>query len=339
VPTLQSRCRFLLNAPLGFTVVVALLSVSLIGCKPNSATTPAGDNVIDATVTTGMVADLVRAIGGKHVRVKQLMGAGIDPHLHQPSVVDIRAISSADIVFYNGLMLEGKMSEILQRSDIRTFAVAEALSAETLGIDPAEHAHPDPHVWMNVDLWRQVADGIRGELTAYDPAHAADFAAAHAELDAQLAALHQYGIEVLAGVPPEKRVLVTSHDAFRYFGTAYGVEVQAIQGISTESEASLNRVLELEDILVERKIAAVFIESSVPKESVETLLRGTKSRGHTVTIGGTLYSDAMGNEGTYEGTYIGMMDHNLSTIARALGCTTVPADGFRGRAAAEAKQE
>lgn len=316
-----------------------MIGLLLSGCTSSSDGSKAtGNQGINATVTTGMVADLVRAIGGEHVQVKQLMGAGVDPHLHKPSVVDIRAISSADIVFYNGLMLEGKMSEILERSDIRTFAVAETLSPETLGIDPAEHSHPDPHVWMNVELWRQVAESIRSELTAIAPEHKDDFAEAHAKLDTELAALHQYGIKILACVPSEKRVLVTSHDAFRYFGHAYGVEVQAIQGISTESEASLNRVLELEDILVERKIAAVFIESSVPKESVETLLRGTASRGHTVTIGGTLYSDAMGNEGTYEGTYIGMMDHNLTTIARALGCTNVPERGYRGQLAPKATE-
>ncbi len=292
-----------------------------------------GTYPIKATVTVGMVADIVRAIGGKHVEVTQLVGAGIDPHLHKPSRDDVLAIRSADIVLYNGFMLEGKMGDLLGRTATsrRTHAAAEYLPAAELDESHSEgmHGEPDPHVWMNVALWRLVAKGISAELVAYDPTHADDYHAAHQRLDQELEALHQYGIRVMQGVPPEQRLLVTSHDAFRYFGRAYGIEVQAIQGMSTESEAGLSRINELVDLLVTRKVNSVFVESSVPEDSVQALLRGAESRGHTVQIAGKLYSDAMGNAGTYEGTYIGMMDHNLSTIARALGCTEVPEGGFR----------
>lgn len=325
------------------TVAVGLLAALFLGGCDSKLGVPidpqySGTYPIKATVTVGMVADIVRAIGGKHVEVTQLIGAGVDPHLYKPLRADVAAILSADIVFYNGLMLEGKMGEILERTarDRRTFAAAEALSAATLAAassdgadDDTLHGHPDPHVWMNVDLWRQVAEAIRDELREYDPEHASDYDAAFEQLSAQLTALHRYGVRVMSCVPPEQRVLVTSHDAFRYFGRAYGIEVQAIQGISTDSEAGLNRINGLVDMLVSRKVSSVFVESSVPEDSIEALLRGAASRGHVVEIAGQLYSDAMGNAGTYEGTYIGMMDHNLSTIARSLGCDQVPPDGFR----------
>lgn len=324
--------------------LAALLLLSFLGCNGDSGSTEkstekslpsetefAGNYPIKATVTVGMVADIVRAIGGKHVEVKQLMNAGVDPHLYTATRDDSAAILGADIVFYNGLLLEGKMSEMLERtsSSRRVFAAGESLSKTNLAEDPTQQHHPDPHVWMSVDMWRTVAKGIQVELSSFDPEHSSDYESAAEILDAKLASLHDYGRKVMAGVPEDQRVLVTSHDAFRYFGGAYGVEVQAVQGISTESEAGLRRINELVDMLVDRKVASVFIESSVPKESIESLLRGAQQKGHRVTIGGTLYSDAMGNAGTYEGTYVGMMDHNLTTIAKALGSTTVPENGFR----------
>jgi manganese/zinc/iron transport system substrate-binding protein len=279
-----------------------------------------------------MVADLVRAIGGEHVEIKQLMGAGVDPHLFKPTRDDVQAILNADIVFYNGLLLEGKMAETLKKAShsTRSFAAAEALPKDILASDPTEQAHPDPHVWMNVDLWSQTAQAIAEELSRFDPEHATDYREQAMQLQEKLVRLHRYGIEIIGCIPADQRVLITSHDAFRYFGEAYSIEVEAVQGISTESETGLNRINQLVDMLVERRIGSVFIESSVPKESIEALLRGAQSRGHTVTIAGSLYSDAMGSDGTYEGTYIGMMDHNLTTIARALGCDQVPANGFRG---------
>lgn len=277
-----------------------------------------------------MVADLVREIGGEHLKVTQLMGPAVDPHLHKPSRDDVQAIASGDAVFYNGLLLEGKMAEALEMSaqSRPTCVIGSQLTLPTdiVGADPH---HPDPHVWMDVSLWSQAAEVVGKFLQGFDPKHAQEYAQRTSELRAKLDKLHAYGQKIMATIPAERRVLITSHDAFRYFGKAYGLEVQAIQGISTESEAGLQRINELVDLLVSRKIEAVFVESSVPRKSIEALMEGARSRGQTVKVGGELYSDAMGEEGTYEGTYIGMMDHNLTTIARALGANDVPADGFR----------
>ncbi|MEZ6150778.1 MAG: zinc ABC transporter substrate-binding protein [Pirellulaceae bacterium] len=312
------------------------------GCRPNASSTASrvssphepfsGEYPIEATVTIGMLGDLVRQIGGEHVRVTQLMGAGVDPHLYKPLRDAVLAIRSADIVFYNGLLLEGKMSELLAQHGRthRTFAAGDTLTSDIVGGDDPHSGHPDPHVWMNVSLWSQVAEGVGKELAEFDPPHAEDYARATEQLRNELAALHAYGQQIVGCIPAEQRVLVTSHDAFRYFGEAYDVEVQAVQGISTESEAGLSRINELVDMLVARKVGAIFTESSVPQDSIRALLRGAESKGHQVRIPDTpLYSDAMGDAGTYSGTYIGMMDHNFTTIARELGCPRVPAGGFR----------
>ncbi len=283
-----------------------------------------------------MIADLVREIGGDQVAVKQLLGSGVDPHLYKPNRDDIQALSSADLVFFNGLMLEGKMAEVLHRQK-HSVAVAERLAPERLNPEHADKSsdseatdgHEDPHVWMDVSLWSEVAQIIGDELSTYDAANAAAYQERTATLRKKLDALHQYGREQIACIPDSQRVLITSHDAFRYFGRAYGIDVEAIQGISTESEAGLQRVNDLVDLIVARKIRAVFVESSVPKESIEALRRGAASRGHEVKVADELFSDAMGADGSYEGTYLGRMDHNLSSVARALGCETVPAQGFR----------
>lgn len=290
-----------------------------------------GTYPIQATVTVGMIADIVRAIGGQHVEVTQLMAADVDPHTFKPLRDDVLAIRAADIVFYNGLLLEGKMAEVLERiaNTRRSLAVAETLDPQAIATDEAGAHHPDPHVWMDVSLWKKAAEELAAELVRFDPSHADDYQAGYQSLAVELDALHAYGQQMVGCVPERQRVLVTSHDAFQYFGRAYGLEVEAVQGISTESEAGLNRINQLVDMLVERQVASVFVESSVSEDSIVALIRGAASRGHQVEIAAKLYSDAMGEAGSYEGTYVGMMDHNLTTIARALGCTNVPAEGFR----------
>ena len=321
------------------STIVGLSLFSILGCGDSKQASKRvatftgqyeGKYPIRATVTVGMVADLVREIGGEHLEVTQLLGSTSDPHLYKPTRDDVNSLMKADIVFFNGLYLEGKMAETLQRltEKKRSVAVAERLSAERLGNTTSGHEHPDPHVWMDVSLWSEVAQAIGDELSEYDPAHKEDYIMRTQGLRNKLDALHQYGVEQIAGIPKDQRLLVTSHDAFRYFGRAYGIEVEAIQGISTESEAGLQRMNELVDMLVDRKVKAVFVESSVPKESIESLLLGAQNRGHKVTIAAELYSDAMGDSDKDEGTYIGMMDHNLSSIARALGSETVPEGGF-----------
>jgi manganese/zinc/iron transport system substrate-binding protein len=241
----------------------------------------------------------------------------------------------ADLVFYSGLMLEGKMADLFERLSSKrpVFAVTRGLSEQKLLREAEANEDIDPHVWMDIRLWRGSLETVAQALAEFDPERAELYRERAAGYDQRLQRLHAYGESVLASIPPERRVLVTSHDAFRYLGQAYGLEVVGIQGLSTESEAGLQQINRLVDLLVERRIQAVFVESSVSSKSIMSLVDGARSRDHQVAIGGELYSDAMGMVGTYEGTYEGMMDHNLTTITRGLG-GTAPPRGYRDLLAA-----
>ncbi len=291
------------------------------------------DKPIAVTATVGMVGDLVRAVGGNRVDVKQIMGAGVDPHLYKATRDDVQIIMTADVIFYSGLMLEGKMTDTLIKMarGKPVIGITEALDEETL-LAPADFAgHYDPHVWMDVAAWSKCVDVIADELSAIDPPSEAGYHERAKELRAELAKLNEYGKRVIATVPEDSRVLVTSHDAFNYLGRAYGLEVMGVQGISTESEAGLQRINELVDLLVDKKVRSVFVESSVPRKNIDSLVEGAKSRGHEVKVGDQeLFSDAMGTPGTYEGTYIGMLDHNITLVARGLG-GEAPENGFQGK--------
>lgn len=277
-----------------------------------------GQGPIQALCTTGMVADLVREVGGPHVQVSALMGAGVDPHLYKATPGDVSRLSSADIVFYSGWHLEGKMTEVFTHlaHTKPCVAAAEGIPSSKLLTDAS--GVPDPHLWFDVSLWSEAAARIAAALARFDPPHQADYAAALEKYQARLRALHDSAREQLAEIPREQRALVTAHDAFRYFGKAYDIEVHGVQGISTDSEAGVKQVNDLVDLLVRRKIKAVFVESSVSEQNVQALLEGCRARGHTVTIGGELFSDAMGAAGTSAGTYIGMIEHNVRVIATAL---------------------
>lgn len=291
----------------------------------------AASGTLDVVATTGMIADTARAIGGEAVRVRALMGPGVDPHAYRQTRTDIVAMAKAGLVLWNGLYLEAQMEDVLADIGRRTrvHAVAEALDADRLIAHDDYQNRFDPHVWMDPTMWRDVALAIRDAMSEAAPDHADDFAANAEAYLAELERLTDYATTALASVPESSRVLVTAHDAFNYFGRAYGFEVIGIQGISTESEAGLNRVTELVDLLVERGISSVFVESSVSDRSVRALIEGARAKGHEVRIGGELYSDAMGKPGTYEGTYIGMIDHNVTTIAAGLG-GDVPERGLNG---------
>ena len=292
----------------------------------------ASDGVLAVVATTGMIADTARRIGGDLVSVRALMGPGVDPHGYRQTRTDIVAMAKADLVLWNGLYLEAQMEDVLGDISRRTpvTAVAEAIADDQL-ISHDDYANRfDPHVWMDPGLWRDVAAAVRDALIAAAPARETQFVMNADAFLADLEDLVIYADTVLESVPPEARVLVTAHDAFNYFGRAYGFEVVGIQGISTESEAGLNRVTGLVNMLVERGIESVFVESSVSDRSVRALIEGAASQGHAVRIGGELYSDAMGAPGTYEGTYIGMIDHNVTTIAAGLG-GAAPAQGMTGQ--------
>lgn len=284
--------------------------------------------------TTGMIGDAVTIIGGDRVEVETLMGPGVDPHLYRQTRRDIVALTRADAVFWHGLALELQLEEFLDRLSGHTpvYAVGEAVPEEAR-LPAGDFAGQfDPHVWMDPSRWRYVVEAIRDALSELHPAGRDAFAARTDAYLAELEALDAYAREVLGSLPAGRRLLVTAHDAFGYLGEAYDLEVVGIQGISTESEAGLARIESLVRLLVERRVPAIFVESSVAERNVRALVEGAEARGWAVVIGGTLFSDAMGAPGSYEGTYLGMLDHNLTTIARALG-GQAPSRGRLGRLA------
>lgn len=318
-----------------------------LGCGESSLSTfqstelirPIQAETIHAVATVGMVGDLVRNIGGPHVRVEQLMGAGVDPHLYKVTRDDVRAIFAADIIFSSGLMLEGKMSHTLQQMSRRRPVVAVAdrlaesqllpLLASTADASMSAHDHIDPHVWMDMATWSKTIPLIANALSELKPSARDDFYARAKQYEQEVLEIHEYGVHCMATIPRSSRHLITSHDAFGYFGQAYGLTVTGVQGVSTDSEAGLLWINQLVDTLVNEKIHAVFVESSVPRKSLEAVIEGAQSRGHRVVIGGELFSDSAGPADSYEGTYIGMMDHNLTSITRALG-GEAPPRGHRG---------
>ncbi|MFT3881861.1 MAG: zinc ABC transporter substrate-binding protein [Gemmatales bacterium] len=277
-----------------------------------------GSYPIHVVCTTGMVADLVRNIGGSHVRITQLMNAGVDPHLYKASPGDIKSLNEADLICYSGQHLEGKMADLLHQlgRTRRSVAVTDGIAVGKLLKN--EDGIVDPHLWFDVSIWQQAGKRVLDELCDYDPSHAGEYTKAANAYDVELQKLHEYARVQLAGIDSTRRVLVTAHDAFHYFGKAYQLEVKSIQGISTESEASVKQVNDLVAFMVDRKIKAVFVESSVSEKNIKALVEGCASRGHKVEIGGELFSDAMGAEGKPEGTYVGMVKHNVDTIVKAL---------------------
>ena len=294
---------------------------------------PAGGAVaqerLDVVATTGMVADAAREVGGDLVDVQNLMGPGVDPHAYRQTRTDIVAMADADLVLWNGFYLEAQMEDFLLElgEGQPVVAVAEAVPENLLIGHEDYEGRFDPHLWMNPNLWSRVVVNIRDALIEAHPEGEETFTANADAYLAELGDLARYTTEVLSSVPVESRVLLSAHDAFNYFGNAYGFEVVGIQGISTESEAGLQRIAELVDMLVERDIRAVFVETTVSDRNIRALIEGAAARDHEVIIGGELFSDAMGEPGTYEGTYIGMIDHNATTIARALG-GQAPEDGM-----------
>lgn len=326
-------CRYLLLALVGL----------LVGCGSSTpeGSPQAGEGEANGpsaypykvVATVGMIADVVRNVAWKKAQVDGLIGEGVDPHLYKPTRGDVVSLNGADVVFYNGLMLEGKMSDVLVRAargGRPVFAVTEEIMDQGDYVLTDEANHYDPHVWMDVRGWMRATEVITTRLGEYDPNNKQFYQQNASPYIAQLNELDMYARNAIASIPESQRVLVTAHDAFNYLGRAYGLEVRGIQGLSTESEAGVKDIEALVTFLVERSIPAVFVETSVADKNVRALVEGAKARGHDLKIGGALFSDAMGPAGTYEGTYIGMIDHNVTTIARALG-GKVPEKGMSGK--------
>lgn len=299
--------------------LVTLLVTSGCGPAPIASTTPkSGGGKLTVVCTTGMVADLVKNIGGDRVAVTALMGPGVDPHLYKTSQGDVKLLQEADVIFFSGLHLEGKMAEVLERLAQRKTAVAVTSGIPKEKLLTSEGEEADPHVWFDVSLWMLAAEKVHATLVKQDAASASGYNLRYEAYKTQLSNLHESVKKDLQTIDKKKRVLVTAHDAFRYFGKAYDVEVMGIQGISTESEASVKHVNDLVEYLVKNQIKAVFVENSVPEKNIQALVDGCKAKGHQVSIGGELCSDAMGPEGSPSGTYVGMVKVNVETIVKAL---------------------
>lgn len=272
------------------------------------------------TATTGMIADTARAVGGGHVAVTALMGPGVDPHLYKATQGDLRRLMEAGLILYNGLHLEGRMAEVLEKIGQRvpTVRVTEGIPVERLRAPEDFEKQFDPHVWFDLGLWRFVVERIRDAFIERDAANAAAYRAGAAAYLAEMDALDAHARAAIATVPETRRVLITAHDAFGYFGAAYGIEVMGLQGISTAAEFGLRDVDRLVEVIVSRGLPAVFIESSVSPRSIEAIIAGARSRGHAVRLGGELHSDALGAPDGPAGTFLGMFRHNVDTIVEAL---------------------
>ncbi|PTM00687.1 MAG: manganese transporter [Bacteroidetes bacterium] len=276
---------------------------------------------LNVVTTTSMITDLVKNIAGDSINIQGLMGSGVDPHLYKASEGDVSKLVNADIIFYNGLHLEGKLVEVFEKMGSATktpIALADQLDENTLIGSDYFASNYDPHVWFDIDYFKQFAENVAHVLSDKSPKNASIFEENKTKYISQLDELQDKVKSIIETLPQEKRILVTAHDAFNYFGKAYGFEVVGLQGLSTATEAGVQDVQKLAAFIIEKKIKAIFVESSVPKRTIEALKAAVNSKGHDVEIGGTLYSDALGNAGTIEGTYIGMFEYNVNTIVNAL---------------------
>jgi manganese/zinc/iron transport system substrate-binding protein len=303
-------------------------AILLIGCLMLSACSEANAQAgadfsqrpVRAVATTGMVADVVKNVGGEFVEVIGLMGPGVDPHLYKASEGTVIKLAEADVIFYSGLHLEAQMAKVFDRMQgrIKTVAVTDGIDRSSLLSPPEFEGNYDPHVWFDVSLWMETVGPVRDALVEMDPAHAGAYRSNAEAYLSRLAELDEYVRSQASRVPAQQRVLITAHDAFNYFGRAYGFDVRGLQGISTATEASTADVQSLVSFIVERRIPALFVESSVPQRTIEAVQAAVRARGFEVKIGGQLFSDAMGDPGTPEGTYIGMVRYNIDTIVGAL---------------------
>jgi len=316
------------------SLLVAVAIGGLIGCSSadshthGAATTQdyrfEGEYPIHVLCSTGQVADLVTHIGGEHVRVDALMGPGVDPHLYRPIVSDVEKLRHADAIFYNGLHLEGRMSDLFDQMARQKMTYAVTAGLQTRGDlrlrqSPDFEGMFDPHVWHDVALWSDCVRDLATKLQEFDPAHANEYDNNAREYIAELIELHKFCQKEIATIPPARRVMITAHDAFGYFGQAYGIEVYGLKGISTQDETNLAHHEEIQAMILERKIPAVFVESAIAPRTVQSLVEPCRAAGSDVKVAAQeLYADALGESGTEQGTYTGMIRHNVRAIVEAL---------------------
>ncbi|OEK04418.1 metal ABC transporter solute-binding protein, Zn/Mn family [Roseivirga misakiensis] len=300
-------------------LILFICSIFLLSCGKDSQTTN-GTGKLAVVATTGMIADIVRNVGKDSVTVTALMGPGVDPHLYKATQGDLGRLRKADVIFYNGLHLEGKMGEVFEKLErIKTVVpIARAIEKSNLIDNPVFEGSYDPHIWFDVSLWLSTIKEVTSTLSSADPESKSYYEKNAQAYEETLAALHQWVITEVQKIPEDKRLMVTAHDAFSYFGRAYNIEVRGLQGISTLSEFGLKDRVDLVNFIVERKVKAVFVETSVSEKNINAIVEGCRQKGHEVMIGGNLFSDAMGAEGTPGGDYIGMVKTNVTTIVNAL---------------------
>ncbi len=321
MPILTSKPRFALVLGL---LLLCCAALAACGQPVGQAGAQDGPDLsgrpINVVATVGMIADLATNIGGERVTVTGLMGPGIDPHLYKATAGDVQTLERADVILYGWLELEGRMTDIFVKlaATRPTVAVTDDIPRDRLREPPEFAGKYDPHIWFDVTLWKFAAKRVADELARIDPSSAALYQKNLATYNIELDGLHEYVQAQIAMIPEPQRVLITAHDAFGYFGEQYGVEVHALQGTSTAAEAGATDVQTLVALVVERDIKALFIESSVPRGTIEAVQAAVEARGKQVTIGGQLYSDAMGQAGTPDGTYLGMVRHNVDSIVAAL---------------------
>ncbi len=299
-------------------ILVLLFVVSIYSCKNDTKTK---DERLTVVTTTTMITDLVKNVGEDLIEVQGLMGAGVDPHLYKASAGDVTKLSGADIIFYNGLHLEGKLVEVFEKMQSATktqVALGENLDKNTLIGSDYFASNYDPHVWFNIQYFKQFVHIVVSTLSEKDPKNSANYKANGDAYIEKLDLLDRDIKGVIETLPKEKRILVTAHDAFNYFGKSYDFNVVGLQGLSTATEAGVKDVQRLSQFIIDNDVKAIFIESSVPRRTIEALEAAVKAKGHEVVIGGSLYSDALGNAGTVEGTYIGMFTYNVNTIVSSL---------------------
>lgn len=303
--------------------LVGILIMSLLLAACSAGAQPADDGRIKVVATTGQIGDAVRNIAGERVALTTLLGPGIDPHTYAATEGDLFTFQEADVIFYNGLHLEAQLERVLEQigeSGTIVAAVGERIPEERLLSWEPESGFPhDPHVWNDVQLWRYVVEAVRDTLIQADPDGSAEYGRNADAYLAELDALHAYIGEQAATLPAERRVIVTAHDAFSYFGRAYGFQVEAVQGISTEAEAGTADIRALAEIVLQREVPAIFVESTISPRTVEAVQAAVRAAGRELTVGGELYSDALGAADGDAGTYIGMMRHNIDTVVAALG--------------------
>ena len=299
-------------------IIIILLTLTIVSCKNKEKKQ---NDKLQIVTTTTMITDLLKNIGGDKIDVQGLMGTGVDPHLYKASEGDVSKLFNADVVIYNGLHLEGKLEDVFEKmrhQNKKVIAVSDVIDKNTLINSELFASSYDPHIWFDISNWEKVTLYIVTKLSDLDPKNATTYQTNGKTYLDRLAILKTAIELAINQLPKEKRILVTAHDAFNYFGKAYDFQVVGLQGLSTATEAGVQDVQKMGDFIIDNKVQAIFVESSVPKRTIEALQEAVKSKGFETVIGGTLFSDALGSDGTEEGTYVGMYKHNVKTIVEAL---------------------